>query len=95
MNDASLKPLNLWLAGRSYRILVKEEEVEYMQKSVKLVDQKIAELKLQYAGKDDQDFLAMCLLMYAAESKGQDSFHINDIIKKLHQALDSALESSS
>lgn len=90
--EDDLTPVNLWLAGRSYRILVKKSEAERIRHSVKLADEKIAELKRTYAGKDDQDFLAMCLLMYAADSNGEDSISIADDIKKLNEELDKALD---
>jgi cell division protein ZapA (FtsZ GTPase activity inhibitor) len=92
MQNDDLTPVNLWLAGRSYRILVKRDEVERIRQSVKLADEKIAELKQAYAGKDDQDFLAMCLLMYAADSNGTDSISIANDIKRLNEALDKALD---
>jgi hypothetical protein len=64
----NLIPINLWLAGRSYRIRIKPEEEGAVRKAVKLADDKITEMRTHYAGKDDQDFIAMCLLMYAADS---------------------------
>jgi hypothetical protein len=91
MENEELTPLNLWLAGRSYRILVKKNEVDRIHKAVRLADEKILELKNTYAGKDTQDFLAMCLLMYAADSNGTDSISIEDDIKQLNATLDNAL----
>lgn len=61
-----LIPINVWLAGRSYRIRIAANEEEAVRKAVKAADNQIAELRNNYAGKDDQDFVAMCLLMYAA-----------------------------
>lgn len=67
MSEDNLIPLNVWLAGRSYRIRIKPEEEEAVRKAVKLADEKITDLRNHYAGKDDQDFVAMCLLTYAAD----------------------------
>jgi cell division protein ZapA len=92
MQNEDLTPVNLWLAGRSYRILVKKGEAEKIRLSVKLADEKIAELKSTYAGKDTQDFLAMCLLMYASDSNGNDSITIADDLKKITEKIDKALE---
>ncbi|MDR3679588.1 MAG: cell division protein ZapA [Flavipsychrobacter sp.] len=64
----NLIPVNLWLAGRSYRIRIKPDEESAVRTAVKLADDKITEMRTHYAGKDDQDFIAMCLLMYAADS---------------------------
>ena len=69
-----LIPINVWLAGRSYRIRIRPEEEEAVRKAVKVADEKIMELRHSYAGKDDQDFVAMCLLMYAADS-AIETFH--------------------
>ncbi|MBW7913569.1 MAG: cell division protein ZapA [Taibaiella sp.] len=67
MADEELIPINVWLAGRSYRIRITPGEEEAVRKAVKQADAKITELRTQYAGKDDQDFVAMCLLSYAAD----------------------------
>lgn len=91
MEDEKLVPLNLWLSGRSYRILVKPTEVDRIRHAVKLADEKILDLKQTYAGKDDQDFLAMCLLLYAAESDGSNSISLADNLKRLNQEIDKAL----
>lgn len=92
MQNEDLTPVNLWLAGRSYRILVKKNEVESIHKAVKIADEKISELKQTYSGKDDQDFLAMCLLMYASDSNGNDSLSIADDLKKINEEIDKVLD---
>ena len=94
MSEDKLIPINVWLAGRSYRIRVKPEEEEAVRKSVKVADEKIIEFRKHYAGKDDQDFLAMCLLMYAVDNT-TESFHSPYIQKELSQLsekIDKALE---
>ncbi|RYD58346.1 MAG: cell division protein ZapA [Sphingobacteriales bacterium] len=63
-----LIPLNVWLAGRSYRIRIKPSEEAAVLAAAKKADDKIMELRAHFAGKDDQDFVAMCLLMYATEN---------------------------
>ena len=80
MSQEELIPLNIWLSGRSYRIRVKPQEEEAVRKAIKLADEKIMELRTHYGGKDDQDFIAMCLLMYAADS-ATDNIH-NPLLKK-------------
>ena len=67
MSDETIS-IKVWLAGRSYPIRIKPEEESAVRKAVKLADEKIHEMKAQYAGKDDQDFMAMTLLTYAADS---------------------------
>ena len=70
-----LMPITLWLAGRSYRIRIKPEEEQSVRHAAKLADEKINEMRNHYAGKDDQDFIAMVLLSYAIDIAEQT---IND-----------------
>lgn len=81
-----LIPINLWLAGRSYRIRIKPEEEAAVRKAVKLADDKITEMRTHYAGKDDQDFVAMCLLMYAADG-ATDAFNNSYLKSELNEML--------
>ena len=67
MSEEEYISINVWLAGRSYRIRIKQAEEEAVRKAVKLADSKVQEMRNHYAGKDDQDFIAMCLLSYAAD----------------------------
>ncbi len=68
MSD-ELMPINVWLAGRSYRLRIKPEEEGAIRNAVKIADEKIAEMRsANYAGKDVQDFMAMVLLSYAADT---------------------------
>lgn len=66
-NNKDLIPVTLWIAERGYRIRVKPEDEEIIRLAVKLADEKITELRRSFAGRDDQDFIAMCLLMYATD----------------------------
>lgn len=92
MSD-ELISINVWLSGRSYRIRIHAAEEEAVRKAVKVADEKITEMRTHYAGKDDQDFVAMCLLMYAADSV-IDKFHnpivqkeLGDMIRKIDATL--------
>lgn len=93
MEDVEMIPINVWLAGRSYRIRILPEEEEAVRKSIKQADAKITELRAIYAGKDDQDFIAMCLLSYAADGAVSSFNHpllqqeISDMAKKIDDAL--------
>ena len=97
MSEETLISINVWLAGRSYRIRIKPEEEEPVRKAVKLADEKIKEMRSQYAGKDDQDFLAMCLLTYAADT-AIDSFQ-NPFLKtelaNMMAKIDAVLDNKS
>ncbi len=85
--------INVWLSGRSYRIRVMPDEEEAVRKAVKVADDKIMNLRQHYAGKDDQDFVAMCLLMYAADLATQPSDHLvmRDKLGDMIGRIDSAL----
>ena len=39
-----------------------------MRAAVKLADEKIVEMRQHYAGRDDQDFMALVLLLYATQA---------------------------
>jgi cell division protein ZapA (FtsZ GTPase activity inhibitor) len=97
MSEENLIPINVWLAGRSYRIRIKAEEEEAVRKAVKLADEKVLEMRSQYAGKDDQDFLAMCLLMYAADSAIDNNSNplMQNEISQMIKRIDSVLSQES
>jgi cell division protein ZapA (FtsZ GTPase activity inhibitor) len=93
MADEELIPINVWLAGRSYRIRITPGEEEAVRKAVKQADAKITELRTQYAGKDDQDFVAMCLLSYAADGAISTFNHpllqqeLSEMARKIDEAM--------
>ena len=83
-------PVTIWLAGRSYRLRIKAEEESAVRKAVKLADEKINEMRIHYAGRDDQDFIAMTLLSYASDS-AVESFNnplLHDELNKLARKID-------
>lgn len=93
MEKEQLIPINVWLAGRSYRIRIKPEDEEAVRKAVKIADNKIKEMRNDYAGKDDQDYMAMTLLMYAADS-AVDVFNnptLSKEIQKMANKIERAL----
>lgn len=87
---------NVWLGGRSYRIRIRPDEEEAVRKAVKLADDKVVEMRRHYAGKDDQDFVAMVLITYATEaatSRNEDPLlrqSLRDMQERINQALDGA-----
>ncbi len=93
MSEEQFVSIHVWLAGRSYRIRIKPEEEETVRRAAKVADEKISDLRNHYAGKDDQDFVAMCLLMYAADSgtelAGNPLFQseLTQIIDKIDQVI--------
>jgi cell division protein ZapA len=87
--------ITIWLSGRSYRIRIKPDEESAVRKAIKIADQKLIELRTHYPEKDEQDFLAMCLLSYAADT-AIDTFNnplLQDELDKLSIRIDRSLTS--
>lgn len=93
MAEEELIPIKVWLAGRSYRLRVLPHEEEAVRKAIKQADTRISELRTTYAGKDDQDFMAMCLLQYAADGALDVLKHplLVQEITELNDKIDEAL----
>lgn len=96
-SEEGTMPITIWLSGRSYRIRIKPEEESEVRKAVKQADQKLTELRTHYSGKDDQDFLAMCLLMYAADTAIDVFNHplLHEEVRKLTNKIDKMLQKDS
>jgi cell division protein ZapA len=94
--EEGLLSVTVWLAGRSYRLLIKPEEESAVRKAVKLADEKMKEMRNHYAGKDDQDFMAMCLLMYAADTAVETFKNplLQDELNKISKRIDKVIASS-
>ncbi|HRP88831.1 MAG TPA: cell division protein ZapA [Edaphocola sp.] len=88
-------PITIWLAERSYRIRIKAEDEQTVRHAIKLADQQLATLRMKMQGKDEQDFLAMCLLMYAADQAIQNKELTNvqkDTVTQMIAKIDAILE---
>ncbi len=87
-----LIPINVVIAGRSYRIRIAPADEAFVRGAIKRANEQISELRRTYAGKDDQDFVAMCLLMYATDPhSGNAGAMLEDELKKLSAKIDEAL----
>lgn len=62
MGDISIK---INIADRVYPLRVQSEEEEVIRYAAKLINEKIKELQDNYAVRDKQDLLSMCVLQYA------------------------------
>lgn len=72
MGDISIK---INIADRVYPLKVSTEEEEIIRRAAKLINDRIKDYQENYAVKDKQDLLSMCVLHYAttslkAEKKG-------------------------
>jgi len=96
----NLIPVNVTIADRTYRVRLSPNDEGVVRNSVKLINDKISEFKLIYAGKDIQDYISMVLLWFATEQI-KPGHHIvedsEDTIRKLshiESMLDKLLEDS-
>ena len=56
------------IANRVYPLTVKPEEEEGVRKAARLINDRIKDYEENYAVRDKQDLLAMCVLQFANES---------------------------
>jgi len=71
--------VNVQIAERSYPLKVLKGDEEKVQRAVRKVNEKIKEYQSMFAGKDKQDYLAMCLLNLAVEQENlQAATLVND-----------------
>lgn len=95
MEQEELVPLTIWLSGRSYRILIRPSQQDLVVKAIRSAEEKVMEMRQHYAGKDDQDFIAMALLTYAVNTATEFTFNpvlqeeLNDINRRLDDVLGS------
>lgn len=86
--------VTLWIAGRGYRIKINPQEEEAVRLAVKYADERINELRNNYSGKDDHDFLSMCILMYATDQvTNKDSLNLSqkDLVKNMVAQIDEVI----
>lgn len=65
MGEISIK---INIADRVYPLKVSTEEEEIIRRAAKLINDRIREYQDNYAVKDKQDLLSMCVLHYATTS---------------------------
>ncbi len=78
MNDDSFQNISVVLAGRTYPVLVKPDEVDRIQAVNQRLTQELSELQSRYSNQlHTQDLLAMLLLTYA--NRLAEEQHNNDL----------------
>jgi cell division protein ZapA (FtsZ GTPase activity inhibitor) len=90
MGEISIK---INIADRVYPLKINMEEEEIVRRAAKLINDRIKEYQENYAVKDKQDLLSMCVLHYASASIRAEKKVNNDdtdIAEKVYQ-LDSLL----
>ena len=94
MSEENTMPINVWLLGRSYKLLIKPQEEEIIRKAIKIANDKINRLRVAYSGKDEQDILAIMLVEYAANTaiEIKDNPLITEEIDRVVAKIDAVLE---
>lgn len=76
MGEISIK---ITIADRIYPLKVEVEEEENIRRAAKIINDRIKEFQENYAVKDKQDLLSMCVLQFATETlKINKKNHIED-----------------
>ncbi|MBX6379315.1 cell division protein ZapA [Thermoflavifilum aggregans] len=84
--------IQVTIADRSYRLKIYPEEEAHIRQVIKNLNQKILEFKTLYAGKDMQDYVAMCLIYYATQPEHMlSSDMLRPRLETIEKLLDQAL----
>lgn len=93
---SELIPLSAVIADRTYRIKVDPSDEVAVLKTLKLINDKILELKSAYVGKDMQDYISMTLLWFATQpTQASDSSQDGELkkgLQLLEQLIDAELK---
>jgi len=77
MGEISIK---INIADRVYPLRIEAEEEEVIRHAAKLINERMKELQENYAVRDKQDLLSMCVLQYATGMiKAEKNVQHNDI----------------
>ncbi len=78
---SELIPISALVGDRTYRIRIEPGDEEIVRRTLKSINDKIIEFKVQFAGKDMQDYIAMVLIWFATEiSSGNHKVEAADSI---------------
>ena len=91
MGEISIK---INIADRVYPLKINMEEEEVVRKAAKLINDRIKEFQENYAVRDKQDLLSMCVLHYATATIKAENKVINEdteVAEKVYQ-LDQLLK---
>jgi cell division protein ZapA (FtsZ GTPase activity inhibitor) len=85
MGEISIK---INIADRVYPLKVNMEEEEIIRRAAKLINDRIKEYQENYAVRDKQDLLSMCVLHYATSSLKSDmkvTVEDSEVTEKVYQ----------
>ena len=94
MSKISIK---LHIANRIYPMKIEDKSEEYIRNAVKKIQHRLKFFEENYATKDKQDILAMCLIEYASkfESINQNKLLDEDDINKQLIQIDNLLSKNT
>lgn len=75
MGEISIK---INIADRVYPLKINMEEEEIIRKAAKLINERIKEYQENYAVRDKQDLLSMCVLHYATSTLKAEQQSVNE-----------------
>ena len=89
-------PVNIVIADRTYRLKIRPEDEEAVRSVTKIINNKIGEFRVAFAGKDMQDYVSMVLLWFATEqnktgTQMAEAQKISEGLTKLQEAIDKEL----
>jgi cell division protein ZapA (FtsZ GTPase activity inhibitor) len=97
MNDDSFQNISVVLAGRTYPVLVKPDEVSRVQAINQRLTQELSDLQSRYSNQlNNQDLLAMLLLTYAnrleEEQLKNDLSPVQERVEAIEQLLEQVFD---
>ncbi|MGH2647574.1 MAG: cell division protein ZapA [Ginsengibacter sp.] len=91
--ESELIPANIVIGDRSYRIKILPSDEEVVRKTLKVINDKITEFRIQFGGKDMQDYIAMVLIWYATKPQSDSGIDTSnkeflEKLMKINKQLD-------
>lgn len=95
----NMLPINITIADRTYRVKVAPKDEEAVRKTATIINQKMLDFKVAYAGKDTQDYISMVLLWFATEQRasGENLYELESLqnqIETLKNSIEKAISGS-
>ena len=88
--------IKLHIANRIYPMKIERKSEEYMRGAVKKIESRLKFYEDNYAIKDKQDLLAMCLIEYASKFESENNKNViedDELTAKLNE-IESILDSN-
>ena len=88
--------IKLHIANRIYPMKIERKSEEYIRNAVKKIESRLKFYEDNYAIKDKQDLLAMCLIEYASRSESVNSKNIveDDGLTEKLNSIEAILDSN-